>query len=190
MRRVLRKTGSLYLHCDPTASHYLKMILDAIFGMECFRNEVIWRYRRWPTKANRFQRMHDILLFYTARGDNEHTFHTLYGYEDLAKSTLQTFGRKKQKADFSSGHRKPSVESIETQGPPMSDFWEVNDANFEAVPLSDAWEVGVVLRPSARSAPGTRRRNPRSCWSGSSWPAATRVIWSSTPSVAAELPSR
>jgi len=125
LRRALKPTGSLYLHCDPTASHYLKVLLDAIFGPACFRNEVIWRYRRWPAKARRFQRMHDVLLFYTARPGNQHTFNVLYGYERLAESTLKTFGTKKQKADFTSGHRKPSVEEGDTQGPPLSDVWEV-----------------------------------------------------------------
>ena len=46
LHRVLKPTGSLYLHCDPTASHYLKMLLDAIFGPENFRNEIIWRRHR------------------------------------------------------------------------------------------------------------------------------------------------
>jgi site-specific DNA-methyltransferase (adenine-specific) len=125
LRRVLKPSGSLYLHCDPTASHYLKVLLDAVFGPGTFRNEIVWRYRRWPTKARRFQRMHDVLLFYTARSGAEHTFHTLYGYEKLADSTLKTFGTKKQRADFSSGHRKPGVEDTETQGPPLSDSWEI-----------------------------------------------------------------
>lgn len=125
LRRCLKPSGSLYLHCDPTASHYLKVLLDAIFGASCFRNEVIWRYRRWPARARRFQRMHDVLLFYTKSADNEHTFETLYGYEELAASTLKTFGTKRQRADFSSGHRKPSVESQETLGPPLSDVWEI-----------------------------------------------------------------
>jgi len=125
LRRVLKSSGSLYLHCDPTASHYLKVLLDSIFGPNCFRNEVVWRYRRWPTKSHRFQRMHDVLLFYTASPGNEHTFNTLYGYESLAESTLKTFGTKKQKADFSSGHRKPGVEDEDTVGPPLSDVWEV-----------------------------------------------------------------
>ena len=47
LTRVLKKTGSLYLHCDPTASHYLKIVLDAIFGKNNFRNEIIWNYRKW-----------------------------------------------------------------------------------------------------------------------------------------------
>ncbi len=140
LRRVLKASGSLYLHCDPTASHYLKVLLDGIFGPACFRNEVIWRYRRWPAKARRFQRMHDVLLFYTASAEKAHTFNTLYGYEKLAESTLKTFGTRKQRADFSSGHRKPGVEDAETQGPPLSDFWEDEDRP----PLSDAWEIGVI----------------------------------------------
>jgi DNA modification methylase len=144
LRRALKTTGSLYLHCDPTASHYLKVLLDAIFGPACFRNEVIWRYRRWPAKARRFQRMHDVLLFYTARPGNQQTFNVLYGYERLADSTLKTFGTKRQKADFASGHRKPSVEEGDTQGPPLSDYWDLAELETTDAPLSDSWEVGII----------------------------------------------
>jgi DNA modification methylase len=126
LRRVLKPSGSLYLHCDPTASHYLKMLLDAIFGFGCFRNEVVWRYRRWPTKSRQFQKMHDVLLFYSATPKAAHTFNVLYGYEQLAESTVKTYGTKKQKADFSSGHRKPGVEEEESAGPPLSDVWDVS----------------------------------------------------------------
>lgn len=125
LHRVLAKTGALYLHCDPTASHYLKVVLDVVFGPGTFQNEVVWRYRRWPTKARRFQRMHDVLFYYAKSDRGEHTFETLYGYERLADSTLKTFGTKKQLADFSSGHRKPSTTSEVTQGPPLSDVWEI-----------------------------------------------------------------
>src|SRR6059058_323508 len=114
LRRSLKPTGSLYLHCDPTASHYLKILLDAIFGPRCFKNEVVWRYRRWPAKSRAFQRMHDTLLVFTKDPDGGHVFHTLYGYEELAASTKKTFGNKKQLADFSSGHRKPSVRDEDT----------------------------------------------------------------------------
>jgi len=125
LRRALKPTGSLYLHCDPTASHYLKILLDVIFGPACFRNEVIWRYRRWPAASRQFQRMHDVLLVYARSAAGDHKFHTLYGYERLAESTLRTFGTRKQRADFSSGHRKPGVEAEETPGPPLSDVWEI-----------------------------------------------------------------
>lgn len=65
LHRVLKPSGSLYLHCDPTASHYLKIVLDAIFGPESFRNEIVWR--RTTAKAHntvRFSRAHDIILYY------------------------------------------------------------------------------------------------------------------------------
>ncbi len=69
LRRVLKPTGSIYLHCDPTASHYLKMLMDAVFGPRRFRNEVIWHYRRWTAQAKKFQKLHDVLLFYTKEED-------------------------------------------------------------------------------------------------------------------------
>ncbi len=65
LQRVLRKSGSLYLHCDPTASHYLKILLDAIFGIGSYRNEIIWK--RTAAKGSPMKRLpanHDIILFY------------------------------------------------------------------------------------------------------------------------------
>ena len=125
LQKVMKPTGSIYLHCDPVASHYLKILMDAVFRPANFRNEVIWRYRRWPAVARQFQKMHDVLLFYGKDVAAYRTFHVLYGYESLAESTLKTFGTRKQKADFSSGHRKPSTEETESKGPPLSDVWEV-----------------------------------------------------------------
>lgn len=69
LRRVLKATGSIYLHCDPTASHYLKLLMDAVFGAENFRTEIIWKRSsaHSDTKQGRKQhgRIHDVLLFYT-----------------------------------------------------------------------------------------------------------------------------
>ena len=85
LRRVLKPTGSLYLHCDPTASHYLKIVLDAIFGLENFRNEVIWK--RSSAHSDRSQgnvlhmgRIHDVVLFYTA--SEEATRNTVFTPHD------------------------------------------------------------------------------------------------------------
>jgi len=66
LHRVLKPTGSLYLHCDPTASHYLKILLDAIFGTENFRNEIIWHYDgpQRPSKRN-FGTKHDVIFRYS-----------------------------------------------------------------------------------------------------------------------------
>jgi len=65
MHRVLKDTGSLYLHCDPTASHYLKMLLDEIFGKDNFRNEISWCYSIGGKSKKTFGRKHDIILFYS-----------------------------------------------------------------------------------------------------------------------------
>ena len=65
MHRILKPTGSLYLHCDPSASHYLKIVLDAIFGASNFRNEIVWQRTSTHNDGNRFGRVHDIILFYS-----------------------------------------------------------------------------------------------------------------------------
>ncbi|MDE0346945.1 MAG: DNA methyltransferase [Boseongicola sp.] len=65
MRGILKPTGSLYLHCDPAASHYIKVMLDAIFGHDNFRNEVIWRRTGAHGRAKRWGPIHDVLLFYS-----------------------------------------------------------------------------------------------------------------------------
>ena len=64
MRRILKPTGSIYLHCDPTASHYLKAVMDAIFGWRNFRNEIVWCYTGPSNTLRWFPRKHDIILFY------------------------------------------------------------------------------------------------------------------------------
>ena len=69
LHRVLKPTGSLYLHCDPTASHYLKVLLDAIFGAENFRNEIIWKRFNFHADAKRFGRVTDRILFYSESPD-------------------------------------------------------------------------------------------------------------------------
>lgn len=65
LHRVLKSTGSLYLHCDPTASHYLKILLDAVFGANRFRSEVVWKRSSAHNSARRWGPVHDSLLFYS-----------------------------------------------------------------------------------------------------------------------------
>jgi len=78
LHRVLKPTGSLYLHCDPTASHYLKMILDTIFGAQNFRNEIIWKRTSAHNDQNitRYGAIHDIIFFYSK--SNTWTFNKIY----------------------------------------------------------------------------------------------------------------
>ncbi len=80
MHRILKPTGSIYLHCDPTASHYLKMVMDSIFGKENFQNEVIWKRTSTHNDPGRFGRIHDTLLFYTKK-DNA-TWNSQYEAHD------------------------------------------------------------------------------------------------------------
>lgn len=69
LRRVLRPNGSLYLHCDPTASHYLKLLLDAIFGHSGFLNELVWKRTSAHSSARRYGPVHDVILFYNKGAD-------------------------------------------------------------------------------------------------------------------------
>jgi DNA modification methylase len=79
LRRVLKPTGSIYLHCDPTASHYLKMLLDAVFGPPNFRNEIIWKRTSSHNDARKFADIHDCILYYAvgrvARWNPQHVSH-------------------------------------------------------------------------------------------------------------------
>ena len=121
MRRLLKETGSVYLHCDPTASHYLKTLMDAVFGAGSFRNEIVWSYRRWPSKSSKFQTMHDIVLFY-ANGD-KHTFNV--DYEPASESYLRRFKGKTQVLDPDRKTRKIPVDEP-TKGMPLRDVWEIS----------------------------------------------------------------
>lgn len=64
MHRILKPTGSIYLHCDSRASHYLKVTMDDVFGQENFRNEIIWSYQKWSNNINNYQKNHDVILYY------------------------------------------------------------------------------------------------------------------------------
>ena len=65
LHRVLKPTGSLYLHCDPTASHYLKLLLDTIFGFANYRNEIIWKRTSSHSDAKKFAKISDTIFYYT-----------------------------------------------------------------------------------------------------------------------------
>ncbi len=89
LRRVLKPTGSLYLHCDPTASHYLKVLLDMVFGAENFRNEIIWKRTGSHGGAKRWGSIHDTILFYTRTGN--YTWNKIY--QDYDQSYIDNYYR-------------------------------------------------------------------------------------------------
>ena len=128
LRRVLKPTGSIYLHCDPTASHYLKLMMDSVFGNRNFRNEIIWHYRKWPTGKYVFQKNHDVILFYSRSPSRDRTFNQLY--MERAASTLKRFGTSRIVSAYDeSGRRMPS---------------QVADEDSEGVRQDDVWDIGRV----------------------------------------------
>ena len=91
MRRVLKDTGSIYLHCDPTAHHYLKLLMDSIWGAGNFRNEIIWRRTGAHNSADRFGPIHDDILFYAKSGEYEHRAI----YRPYLKGHVETYFKRK-----------------------------------------------------------------------------------------------
>jgi len=93
LRRTLKPTGSLCLHCDPTASHYLKLILDAIFGHAVFRNEIIWKRTGAHNSAQRFGPVHDVIFYYSA-GDTPTWNQLRQSYDESYKAKFSKTDQK------------------------------------------------------------------------------------------------
>jgi site-specific DNA-methyltransferase (adenine-specific) len=97
LHRVLKPTGSLYLHCDPTASHYLKIILDVIFGVNNFRNEISWERSQTRSSISKsFRKAHDILLFYS-KSEN-YTFNMQF--KELSEASMKLYRSKDEKGFY------------------------------------------------------------------------------------------
>ena len=140
--RILKPTGSLYLHIDSTAHAYAKVLMDGIFGRDNFRNEIAWCYDKWTNAAAYFQRNHDSILFYT-KGDN-YTFNKVYhitprkqksvdrGWETNTvqggKRQIMVYDWAKAKAQIASkpeGHYHRVIDMNERpQGSAVPDWWE------------------------------------------------------------------
>ena len=139
MKRVLAPSGSVYLHVEPTASHYLKALRDAIIGPKQFRNEIV-RADRWlPSKQRSFQRMHAVILRY-ARSDA--TWNQLH--DDPAPSMIKQHKGKKRVRVIVDGKRMPyAYMDIESSGPALRDVWNIS-----------------VLHPSAKERCGYPTQKP------------------------------
>jgi len=143
IRDLLAPHGSVVLHVDPKTSHYLKVLGDEIFGEEAFASEIIWRYRRWPSKTPNFQRVHDVLLRWRKDPKARPRFNV--PYEPLAASTLATWGTNKQRAVIEKdGRRARSSTTAEVS---------------KGVPMGDVWEIGVIA-PISRERTGYPTQKP------------------------------
>jgi DNA modification methylase len=142
-RELLLPEGCLVLHVDPRTSHYSKVLCDELFGVACFASEIVWRYRRWPSKTRNFQRMHDVLLRYVRDPKAVPRFRQLY--EPLAASTRATWGDKKQRAVVDASGRRLRSSTTEDATP--------------GTPLGDVWEIGIVA-PVAKERTGYPTQKP------------------------------
>jgi DNA modification methylase len=143
IRELLAPWGSVVIHVDPKTSHYIKVLCDEIFGDDAFASEIVWRYRRWPSRTPNFQRVHDVLLRYRRDPTAVPRFTQLY--EPLAASTQATWGTKKQRAVVgAAGERlRSSSTADESRG----------------VPMGDVWDIGVIA-PVARERTGYPSQKP------------------------------
>ncbi|MCY3537478.1 MAG: hypothetical protein F4025_00335 [Synechococcus sp. SB0669_bin_7] len=117
MQRILKPAGSIYLHCDPTASHYLKLLMDGIFGKDRFRNEIIWSYRTGGVSKNYFARKHDVLFYYSGGS---------------------MFNMQTEKAYTKSKNRKPGLVNY---GAGQAMFYEDDNGIYNLVSMRDVWEI-------------------------------------------------
>jgi adenine specific DNA methylase Mod len=160
LRRVLKPTGSLFLHCDPTASHYLKIILDAIFGPERFSNEIIWQRSTGKSlMSRRLPTNHDVILSYEASGGrtwNGDAMFEPYDLSNLPPSILSKYtgddgdGRLYQLADLQNPN--PDRPNLKYEFLGITKVWRWTKDRMHA-----AYEAGLIHQ----SAPGNVPRYKR-----------------------------
>ncbi len=124
----MKPTASIYLHCDPTMSHYLKLVMDAVFGRRNFRNEIVWSYHRWTGATKNFQRMHDVVLMFGKSGDAK--FNQLFEPHS-AKGIKRHKGQNRTTRIESDGSLAQTY--VATSGTKaMRDVWELSFLNANA----------------------------------------------------------
>ena len=133
-RRVLKNTGSIFVHCDRNASHYLKILMDQIFGIHNFQSEIVWSYKRWSNGKKGLLNNHQVILFYSKT--SEFKFNQIY--VDYSETTnvdqiLQDRVRNEQgKAIYKLDEKGNSVIGKSKKGVPLSDVWEIPYLNPKA----------------------------------------------------------
>ncbi len=152
MYRILKDTGSLYLHCDPTASHYLKVVLDEIFGRDNFRNEIVWCYKERELSKKYFNRKHDIIFFYVK--SSKYTFNPTKLLEPYSEGTIKKFnytdndGRKFQIRGRSGEYTgKQGLDIKLEQTKPDLVYRDYLDKSGGILPR-DWWEIPFINRAS------------------------------------------
>lgn len=133
-KRVLKRTGSVFLHCDKVASHYIRVSLDNVFGMKNFRSEIIWSYKRWSNSKKGLLNSHQNIYFYSkSKNFKFKQFYTNYAPTTNVDQILQD--RKKTangKSVYKTDKNGKVVLGKEKKGVPLSDTWEIPYLNPKA----------------------------------------------------------
>lgn len=133
-KRVLKKTGSIFVHCDRNASHYIKIELDKIFGNNNFQSEIIWTYKRWSNSKKGLLNNHQVIFFYSKSRDFKfNKMYTDYSETTNVDQILQDRVRDKQgKSRYKKDENGNVVMSQDKKGVPLSDVWEIPYLNPKA----------------------------------------------------------
>ena len=131
MKRILKDTGSLYLHCDPTASHYLKLLLDTIFGHKNFRNEIVWCYSTSGRSKKFFAKKHDILFFYSNSDECFWSDYRIPVSDDYLKSHYKQRDKDGRRCRIRTDAGKTRTYYPE-EGMICNDWWEIPYVNSMA----------------------------------------------------------
>ena len=155
LHRVLKPTGSLYLHCDPTASHYLKALLDAIFGVRNFGNEIIWQRANAKGLAfTRFARNHDTILRYTKSDDwtwnPRYTAHNPEYVEQFYRYIEPETKRRYRLADLTNPNKNRPNLTYEFLG--ITRVWRWTKERMEK-----AYASGIIVQSKPGTVPALKR---------------------------------
>lgn len=133
-KRVLKNTGSLFVHCDRNASHYLKILLDQIFGISNFQSEIVWRYKRWSNSKKGLLNNHQIILFYSKSSQFKfNKMYTEYSETTNVDQLLQERERdKKGKSVYKCDENGEVILGRSKKGVPLSDVWDIPYLNPKA----------------------------------------------------------
>ena len=134
MKRILKSTGGIFLHCDVSASHHLRILLDDIFGAENFKNEIIWSYKRWSNSQQGLLPAHQT-IFYYIKGKH-YKFNTLYGNYSATTNIDQILQERERngigKTVYKRDNKGNVIVAKEKKGVPISDVWEIPFLNPKA----------------------------------------------------------
>lgn len=134
IRRVLKDSGTIFLHCDSTASHYLKVLMDDVFGENNFQSEIIWSYKRWSNSKKGLLAGHQTIYFYSKT--KNYKFNTLYCDYSPTTNLDQILQERMRDSHGKSTYKRDVDGNViwgkEKQGVPLSDVWEIPFLNPKA----------------------------------------------------------